>query len=44
MVGGDIQIRFSTYFHESNKKDDEGCRKFQGHARKCGKQKIISPY
>jgi hypothetical protein len=38
MVGGDIQIRFSTYFHESNKKDDGGYRKFQGHARKCGKQ------
>ena len=38
MVGGDIQIRFSTYFHERNKKDDGGYRKFQGHARKCGKQ------
>ena len=33
MVGGDIQIIFSTYFHESNKKDDGGCRKFQGHAK-----------
>ena len=44
MVGGDIQIRFSTYFHESNKKDDGGCRKFQGHARTWGKQEKISPY
>ena len=33
MARGDIQIKFPTYFHESNKKDDGGCRKFQGHAK-----------